>query len=1407
MKSRNLFPHFPRRTSVLVVAGVWGMLQVTVSLAQIRTDGSLGQAAQTLNGPNFQIPQTLGKLVGNNLFHSFQTFNLQAGESAMLTTSQAGIAHVISRVTGGSASTIAGRLSLKAVGKETPGFFFINPAGVTFAAGAVVDVPGAFYVSTADYLKFPDGNFYADTTSSSTFSSAAPEAFGFLAGGRATVQAIHTNPAGTSGQPLRPSLFMGTDKAVHIVAGDVTIDNSVIGNESGDVRLVVLGRPDRESTVALSGGHSAAYGDLTIRNGGQVNSSTNSRKDVGSVDIYAGNILIDRAGATRDTGVISQADRGASGRMGEMNIVATGDLTLLHGAKLSASNAAIAADPARQSPGRMTVMAKNITLEGSTITAESRGNVDASSIRVVATGSRTTPPDVTDVDSPAFKAGGDLTLKKGASINGNTYLSAQGASITVKAGTLALDGTGLPTLIAASTLTSATPGEAASLPATGDSGSIDITADTVRLSQGGQIQSSTLTRGRAGSIRLRAGGLSIDGQNGQFPTGIFGTANPGSGGQSASIDLDLGGGDLLITRKGAVTGQNDATVSPAQLAGLSPASVNISAGSLRMTEGALISASTSGNVEASQINVRVQRDVVLDGAAAIQGSTTGSGHASSIDVTAGGDLSLTDRAFINGNTSLWGNAAGLRIQAANITLDGQGKQAIISSEANAQKYTPEATGSGNLIELTTPGRLTLANGGQIKSATNTAGNAGKIRIQAGDIDIDGQDNLQQQTGIINTTIRSGDSEEIAIASSGALRVRRLGQINASAYGPTGRAGAIRINADSLLVDGMKEFHGSITLPDGTLRAVDGFKSSAISAEAGSSSAGRTGAVDIVVGRDMTVSNGAKVTVSNLAMAADPGAINALPDEQKPDLTIQAGTLSVGSRASIMASTSGNVDASTIRVTTMGDFTVGQDAIINGSTSGSGKGAAIVLKAATLTVDGQGGLASIASESMPAASPGAPASTGDAGSIDIAVSRLVVSNGGQIKTSTVTAGQAGVATISADSILVDGADNTQVLTGIASTTKGSGDSGRVSVTAKNDFSLRRLGQISASTNDLGQAGSIEVRAGTVLIDGKLDASLPDSRVSASAISAEAGPGSSGKTGNVSIDASQSVTLSRGGKLSAQNYAEVGPEAASRLNADRARRPRLTVSAPDVTLIDSQISTASTGNVNASDIDIRFTNKLYLDPSAISTSANTGDGGAIDIRGGRLMVLDNSIVSTSVRGLLGFNGNPANGGDIHVQADNLLLKTGFIQANTAASHASGGNVSLTVKNLVPSGNTLFLGGQTVYRFAPYVFGFNVIQAAAPTGISGDIRISAPTLDLAGALGGLETKRVDSGGLGRSPCQASAGSSFVQTGRGGFAPSARDLLGPLSSMKSSAGGTANLNLPGTMLLGRAITECAYP
>ena len=87
----------------------------------------------------------------------------------------------------------------------------------------------------------------------------------------------------------------------------------------------------------------------------------------------------------------------------------------------------------------------------------------------------------------------------------------------------------------------------------------------------------------------------------------------------------------------------------------------------------------------------------------------------------------------------------------------------------------------------------------------------------------------------------------------------------------------------------------------------------------------------------------------------------------------------------------------------------------------------------------------------------------------------------------------------------------------------------------------------------------------------------------------------------MSASKSITLiGNDNGLSIRNDATVAhPEALVPTT--------LKVSAPDITLKNARITASSSGNVAASAIQIDFTDKLMLDPSSITTSANQGNGG--------------------------------------------------------------------------------------------------------------------------------------------------------------------------------------------------------
>ena len=1007
-------PHWPPVTALLAAACCALPAQAASNIVR---DGSIGAGPLTALTPagtvtrgsvsyqNIAIPENYGQRSGGNVFHSFSKFSVGSGDGAVFTINGPA-SNVISRVTGGQLSTISGLLKLDPGSTgSAPNFFFINPAGVTFGAGAVIDVPAALYVSTANYLKFPDGNFHADTTTASTFSSAAPEAFGFLGTTRASI-AVNAG-AGILAKPLQ---------SLSLIGGDVQIDQGRIGSQGGDIRIVAFGGIAGEARIA--GELPIARGNLDILNGGYVWALSDDAYHTGNISIATGTLTADGGSGGEQTGLYSYTE--------------------------SARN--------------------------------------AGSVRI--------------------KASGDITLKNDGQVDTSTYAAGAGGAASVSARNITIDGTG------SGLFSDSKPGSR------GDAGDIRILASgKLSISNAATINSSSWSSGLAGNIMVSAGSIVID-SKGSGETGIL---------------------------------------SKAEL----------------------------------------------------------SGNAGNIDVQANGSLSIKDHgSSINSSTWWSGNAGTVKVSAGSITLDGQGNGVAAISSASRSLSNP--AGRAGTIDVTTAGTLAVLNGGLIDSSTWSLGNAGTVKVSAGTLVIDGM-RARTSTGISSNnyplsglTGNAGNAGDIDIIVAGSLSVLNAGQIDSSTWS-TGNAGTVKVSADTITVDG-----------EGSIRS----------------------------------------TSSQQVLAPVPTGLG--------------GNVQVNARNTLTISNGGEIDSSTY---------------------GSGNAGSVRVSAGDIRIFGEGTLFGIFSAAYGTLEN--LARSGNAGSLDVqAMGNLEIANGGMISSSTLTSGSAGKVAVSAANVRIDGQNSP------------GGNSG---------------------------------------------------------IFSRAYYGSSGQTGQIFLSARDSVSLTSHGTVSIQNDASVG-------NPSVVTPGLLTVSAPTILLRDAEITASSTGNVAASHVQVDFGQRLSLDTSGITTSANQGNGGSIQITGGKGMILlDNAQISTSVQGAAG------NGGDIHLQAHTLIMNTGFIQANTAARNASGGNVQIDVQALVPSGDTLFIGGQTPYTFQPGVFSFNVIQAAAPTGVSGVVQISTPLLDISGALTGFNVQLLDSGGLGHNPCRITGGSSLVQTGRGGLAPSARDLLGP--------------------------------
>ena len=150
-----------------------------------------------LAGGNYRITPGYGRQVGANLFHSFSQFNLQTGETATFSGPDS-VRNIISRVTGGTASTLDGTLRSTIPGAN---FYLVNPAGVMFGPGASLDVGGSFTVTTADYLRLANGGRYdAKNPPDSVLVGAPVESFGFFGSERRA----HRSGGGTAESQRRP---------------------------------------------------------------------------------------------------------------------------------------------------------------------------------------------------------------------------------------------------------------------------------------------------------------------------------------------------------------------------------------------------------------------------------------------------------------------------------------------------------------------------------------------------------------------------------------------------------------------------------------------------------------------------------------------------------------------------------------------------------------------------------------------------------------------------------------------------------------------------------------------------------------------------------------------------------------------------------------------------------------------------------------------------------------------------------------------------------------------------------------------------------------------------------------------------------------------------------------------------
>ena len=664
----------------------------SLAQAQIRTDASLGQAGKTLSGPNFAIPQTLGKLSGNNLFHSFQTFNLSTGEVANFSTTSPGIANVISRVTGGDMSQVNGTIRLTSA-SGAPAFFFINPAGITFGAGASVDVPGAFHISTANSVKFADGRFNADLGQGSTLSSAPPEAFGFLGSTRATIVV-------KDGAQLQPQKTF----PISVVAGDIVLDGGGFGAKAGEVRAVAVGAT--QTDIAIAGKVPTANGNLAVINNGFIASASQGAASAGQIMVRAGEVVVDSNGAINSTG--NATDSGGAGRI---DVQVKQGLLLSNGGNITSANAG--SGPAG-----------DIQIQASRITLQTEGYVYS-----------TAQASSTALGANISIQASDAVALNNASVSSDARSSGNAGNILIQARSIDISANGY---VASDTYVGST----------GNTGSIALAAiDNIVLSGRGRVYASTAASGGAGSIKLAARDIALRARSSVASIALEGTANAGNVEIIASKTLILDDASLfsisnstgnaggVLATAGDITLDNNSIIASTAARGSGNAgAVQVQAsGTLALRSGSLIDSSTKTDGQAGSVKVSAGDISLANGSIISSIASDGAGNAGRIDVASANSLTLANDSAIISNTFTPGNAGLVQITARDISIASGGH---IVTSASSARDVPVNGGNAGSISVLASGTLLITDG-YLSSSTVTSGRAGTIDVEAASIRLRG----------------------------------------------------------------------------------------------------------------------------------------------------------------------------------------------------------------------------------------------------------------------------------------------------------------------------------------------------------------------------------------------------------------------------------------------------------------------------------------------------------------------------------------------------------------------------------------------------------------------------------------------------------------------------------------------
>ena len=1166
---------FFRGIAAIAVAGGCAIASEHRALAQsnIVPDASLG-AESSVVVPNFDnLPIEViegGAQRGQNLFHSFEQFNVLAGREAYFFSPDAAIQNILARVTGTNRSDILGTLGT--YGNSQPNLFLINPNGIVFGENARLSVGGSFFASTANSLVF-DNDF--------EFSAANPQAPPLLTINVPLGLQYDANPGSIINQSV-VGLQVQTGRTLALVGGDVTMQNSILFAPEGSIELGSVTGNSQVNLIPTSTGYTLGYENIEnfqdIRLTQNAFVFTNNNINAGTIQVQGRNVTLSDGSfiatstfgsgkggdliinASESVQVIGTSADGRSSNLsaGTSGTGDAGDIRITTPALLVRDGAAVTAGTSGLGKGGNLIINASDSVEvigstadgqlGSNISANTSGAGDAGDIRI-------TTRELLVSDGAGVSAG-TLSAGKG----GNLIINASDSVQVIGESVNGQFGSGLLALTASD--------------ATGDAGNLTITTGQLLIADGATINVGTLGVGNGGSLIINA---------------------------SESVQV--------VGRSAA--GEFGSLVSSGTLRTGDAGEMRITTGQLLIADGAAINAGTFGAGKGGNLIINASEGVQVIGTStdgefrsnlSVQAAANSRGNAGDLSITTP-KLVILDGAFVSADTYGSGNGGNLTVNTSeSVQVIGTSADGEFLSYLTAD--TLEEGNAGDLI-ITTP-RLLISDGGLVSASTFNAGDGGNLTVNASESvqvigrSADGElgSNLSVQANANST----GDAGDLTITTS-ELLISDGAQVSATTSG-LGKAGNLIINAS----EGVQVMG----------RSADGEFSSNLSVQANANAAGNAGDLTITTS-ELLISGGAFVSADTFGSGRGG---NLIVDASESVQVIGTSTDGDASYLSVQANDNTVRNAGNLTITTS-ELVILDGAFVSADTYGSGKGGNLTVDASD-SVQVSGTSANGEFRTFLSAST---LGTGDAGDLTITTSELLIMDGALVSTETYDAGKGGNLTVNAsESVQVIGESaDIRFASQLTAQTQGTGNAGNLTIST-GQLLVRDGAQVSAGTLGTGEGGDLIVNASeSVQVMGRsadneffsgLFASAPnggiagDLSIATRQMTVQDGArvtvsSPSGQAGNLSI-ATNSLFLDRG-RITAET-AESGTEDGANIN--------LQVS--DVWLMGNEslvsataFDTANGGNIN---IDTKFL--VALPPqgsegSNIIANADRGNGGRINI----------------------------------------------------------------------------------------------------------------------------------------------------------------------------------------------------